>query len=132
LADELRTRIAEHTFGLGVDQRDGSARVDDDSGIGSRFDERSKLTLGPLAVGHVANGDGNGGTRPALDRAQADLGGELRTVLTQREQVDARAHRPWVGTPQIAATMLGVRRPKALGDEHLHLRTEKIFARVAE
>jgi hypothetical protein len=47
-------------------------------------------------------------------------------------KVDARAHRSWLGTPQIAGTMLAVCRAKAFGDEHLDLGTEKVFARVAE
>ena len=53
LADEVGAGVAEQRLGLGVDQDDGALPVDDDHGVGRRFEEHAETFLGRLALGDV-------------------------------------------------------------------------------
>ena len=54
-AQYLLACVAEHSFGLGIDQRDVAAGIDDDHGVRGRFKQVAELLFGVLAFGDVVN-----------------------------------------------------------------------------
>ena len=67
-----------------------------------------------------------------LDRAQADLRGELRAVGTTARQVEARTHRTRPGLAEVFRPMGRVKVPHIIGNQDLDRFTEQAVRFVAE
>jgi hypothetical protein len=67
-----------------------------------------------------------------LQRAEADLDGELGPVPSQPIQLKLRTHRPWPRGLKVATSMSWMPASKALGDKHLDELPNQIRARMAE
>jgi hypothetical protein len=64
--------------------------------------------------------------------AQADLDGELASVLAERHELEPEPHRPHSRIGEEAAPMLLVRRPEPLGQENLEGLAAELVPLVAE
>ena len=91
-----------------------------------------KLQLEPLALRDVADLRGGEDSLLSLERAEADLDGELRPILADRPEVEARAHRarPWV--PEESATVPAVLVVEALWDQRVDATSRQLLGRVSE
>ena len=88
--------------------------------------------LGALAVGDVNDRGDHEHAFVGLDRAQADLNGNLRSVLAHTMQIRPRSHRPrgeiMVETPAQFRMLF----PKPFGNQQLQLFPQQLRAGIAE
>lgn len=94
--------------------------------------ELGQLGLGGLALADVPDGRGDEGALRGLQRAEADLHGELAAVLAQPVQVQVRAHGANAAVVDVAVPVGGVVPVETLRDQHLHLTAEEFLSSVAE
>src|SRR5262249_42688973 len=85
-----------------------------------------------LPLSDVSNRGGDQRALGGLDRAQADLRGELGAVLAAREELEACPHRPGSRLAGVSASMARVPVPEALPDQELDRLPNELRARVAE
>ena len=107
-------------------------RVELGQAPGEIFVELLDLGLGQLAVADVTDGGHDEGAGPGMDRAQADLHGELAAVAAKADQVEARAHRARPRVRHVAGAVAGVNAAHGLGEEHVHRLTDERAWRVTE
>src|SRR5436305_8755518 len=79
-AQQFLATVAEEFLSLGVDQDDPAGRVDDHDGVGGRLQECPGPRLRPPALGYGADGAADQNSLLSLQRAEADLKGELAAV----------------------------------------------------
>ncbi len=92
IADELRARIAEHHFGVRIDQHDTAFGVDHDHAAGRRLDDFLEHALQAFAHRYIDHGLDHHHPVRGLERADAHLDRELGPVRPQSEQFPAGAH----------------------------------------
>ncbi len=80
---QVLSGVAEERLGLGVDQLDGAPLVDDHHGVGRRLQQGPEARIGGSALADVPYGRGDQQAFGRLQRAQADLDGELTPVPAQ-------------------------------------------------
>ena len=129
---QLRARVSEQLFGLGVDQNDFPGAVDDDHGVGGGFQQRPKLLFRFLAFADVPDGAHGQRAFLGLQGAETDFNGKLCSILAQSVKLEARAHGagPRLGEKTRAVPRMSA--AKTLRDEDLDLLAQEFFARVAE
>src|SRR4029453_4740026 len=99
---------------------------------GALVDQRGALRFGTLALGDVPDRAGDEHAFLGLERAQADLDRELRSVLPPAKQLQAGAHRPDACRREVAAAMTEVGLSEALGHEDLDQPAEELCPWVPE
>ena len=67
-----------------------------------------------------------------VDRTQADIGGELGTVLSQSEHRPAQGHRPGCGRGSEGRPQLRVMTPEAFGQQGVDRQTDEVGLPVSE
>src|SRR5687767_5879581 len=67
-----------------------------------------------------------------LQRAQADFNRELRAILTQSKELEARSHGARVRLHEIAGSMLRMRATKAQRHEQFHPLADQLLPSVAK
>ncbi len=143
LPEQLIALVAERGHGLRVDVRDVGVRVDRDDRVGRRFEDRAKagLTLLEGRLGRLARGDPGAdvddgrkdlGAIRGLDRAEADLDGEFRSVLAAAGQVEADADGSWDRMGEEAVTVPDVTFGGLVRQEQLHQVAEQLSPGIAE
>src|SRR5258706_6220769 len=132
LSEELGPLEAEELLHLGVDQLDDAVTIDDHDGIRGGLEETSEHRLRALAIRDVPDRAHDEEPAPRLERAQADLDGELGAVPAEAEQLEARSHAADLRVRDVAGAMRGMPGAEALGDEDLNRQPPQIGEGVAE
>ena len=126
------TREAEQALGLGVDQFDRPALVDDDHRVWRGFEQIAHLLLRFLAIGDVADGRRGEPAFVGFQRRQADFDGELAAVLAATRQFQSGPHLAHFRINEIAAAMGQMLITQGLGHQHLDRTADQRLPLVAE
>ncbi len=124
--------VSEEGLGLRVDELDRARLVDDHHRVGRRLQQRPETLLGGPALAHVAHRRRDQQALRGLQRAQADLHGELSPVPAQAVEHQARAHRPDLAAGRVAEPVVRVMTAEPLRDEDLDVPAQEFPAGVAE
>lgn len=99
---------------------------------GAAFEEDAELGLDSAALGCVAARGGDDDAVGRRDGAEADLGGELRAVLAQGEELEAGAHGARARRGEVGGAVPRVAVAVARGDEDFDRLALQVLAGVAE
>ena len=88
--------------------------------------------LAALAFGGVADRAQHERSLVGLERADADLDGELGAILAATVQIEVATHRPSLRIPQTASLVSAMAVPQPLGDQDPDALSDQLLAAVAE
>ena len=121
-ADGLARRVAVQPLGGGVPVGDVAVEGLGEDRVLGGLHERGEFVdalLGGFAVADVADGGGDQQSVGGLQRAEADLDGELGAVLAQAVQFEPRTHGPHLAVVGVAVAGAGVLAAEPVRDQHL-------------
>ena len=88
--------------------------------------------FGPLALGDVTNEAGDQRLPASLQGAETDVDWKLRAIFAPAVQFQACTHGPHTGMTEVRGPIFRMPAPDALRQQHFHLLSQQLFARVAE
>ncbi len=124
--------VPEEGLGLCVDELDHAALVDDDHRVRCRLEQGPEAFLGGPALAHVTHGRRDQQALRGLQRAQADLHGELAPVPAQTVELQARAHRADLAAGRVVEPVARVLAAEPLGDQDLDVAAQEFPPGMAE
>ena len=133
--DHLFCFVPEESFGARIPTHYSSIHGFADNGIVGSLDHGGQVRspfVGLFALGDVTNEAGDQGLPARLQVAETDVNGKLRTIFAPAVQLQPctrwAAHR----VPEVGGAIFRMPAPGAPGQQHFHLLSQQLFARVAE
>ena len=132
LAQEVLARVLEEPLCLRVEDDHLAFAIDDDDRVGCGFEETSKPLLDFPPCRGVPDDADDQSTRLGLQRAQADLDGELAAVLAAPGEFSAFPHGTGVGLVKIVVAVPGMVLAEPLRNQSLDRHAEQLLTGVTE
>ncbi len=132
VAQQLGAGVAEHVFGLAIDDGYAAALVDDDHGVGRGLEHRAEVGFRFIPGIHLADRAGDEQTHIGADRRQRDFGTKAAAVLAQTVEIESRQQGPRPWRILVAPAILLVLIAQIRGHEHFHGFARHFLGRVPE
>ena len=132
-AEQFLAGVAEEGDGLGVDEFDEAALVDDNHGVWGGFEEAAEFGFGAFALGDIADGVDGEEAVLGVEGAEGDFGGELGAIAAEAWEFEALVEEVLAaGVGGEGGAVLGLESAGGFGDEAVHGLADEFAAFVSE